>query len=747
LRVTLAPDLKSSRDYFQVWRFQGKMHYKSIEVKGLLPILLVFSFTAHLGAQPTVALFQPNSLGAGPFPSDILTVHDEDQKTHLRVDLPASNANCDFWSSPAVCSNIALLNQLDGFSVNPRLMVCFSAAVDPKTLVSGISITPLDSGPAVGINQIIFDPPSNCAFAKPNEILNQQSRYLMTVTNSIHDTHGKKVTEDEAFKDCLESDLLYCQELDEALEHLVPGASKHNVIAASLFTTMSATTWLEEARRYVSTNQPAVVLPAGYPFSFKLADIKRITWVPSQSGLPPQAFPLKALSGVKTIAFGLYLSPNFLDPSTGTIPVMTANTPIGDSMLIPGIRARIPRGFVLVSFHLFLPAGPRPPDGFPIVIYGHGLGDSQFGAPTFIASTLAKNGFATVAIEITGHGYGRGSTVNVTDSNNVVHTVFTPGRGILIPGNTQIGSADGCIVPGAVAVRDCARQTAVDLFALSETIQKTGGFGVINPKRVYYVGQSFGSTYGTLFHAVEPNVRAAVVNGDGGTSVDVARLGISGRSLGIEYLATLGLLNVPPAPPEAYFHDAFNDNYVFRGASAVVNEIPGAMAIQAAFEAADWLGMLGDPLAYAPHLKTSPLDGVPKKSTLFQFGYGDLEVSNPTESAVIRAADAQSSSWLFRFEQATLKDGHPELLGVMMPGVPFPILPHRILSNPTIFDVPAETSISLAEQQQVASYFASDGESNPDPNQFVTAPFSPGMNLFQVPIALPERLNFLQISP
>jgi hypothetical protein len=133
-------------------------------------------------------------------------------------------------------------------------------------------------------------------------------------------------------------------------------------------------------------------------------------------------------------------------------------------------------------------------------------------------------------------------------------------------------------------------------------------------KQVYYTGQSLGSTYGTLFHALEPTVAAAVLNGDGGTSVDVARLSISGRPLGIGYLAQLGLLNVPPAPSETYFHDAFNDNYVFRDSPPVINNVPGALAIQAAFEAADWLGMLGDPLSYAPHLKTSPLAGMPQES-------------------------------------------------------------------------------------------------------------------------------------
>ena len=45
-------------------------------------------------------------------------------------------------------------------------------------------------------------------------------------------------------------------------------------------------------------------------------------------------------------------------------------------------------------------------DGIPLVIFGHGLGDNQFGGPTFMASTLAKNGYATLVIEFPGHGYG-----------------------------------------------------------------------------------------------------------------------------------------------------------------------------------------------------------------------------------------------------------------------------------------------------------------------------------------------------
>jgi hypothetical protein len=157
------------------------------------------------------------------------------------------------------------------------------------------------------------------------------------------------------------------------------------------------------------------------------------------------------------------------------------------------------------------------------------------------------------------------------------------------------------------------------------------------------------------------------------------------------------------------------------------------MPIQAALEAADWLGMLGDPLSYAPHLQSAQrLTGVPAKSTLFQFGQGDLEVPNPTEFAVASAA-AQSPAWFFLYGKAVAEQ--PMLSAVTTPDVaPLPILPHRILANPTLFSaagIPAEMSIALAEQQQVAAYFQSNGGLNPDPNQYVTSPFSPSLRLFQ----------------
>src|SRR4030095_12415097 len=106
--------------------------------------------------------------------------------------------------------------------------------------------------------------------------------------------------------------------------------------------------------------------------------------------------------------------------------------------------------------------------------------------------TLAKAGFATLAMETVGHGFGPASVAALVDSNGQQHVVSTPGRGVPLSPDGSIGPLDGCIVPGPLAVRDCFRQTAVDLMALVRNIG-ANGLGVnLDPSRIYYVGHSLG---------------------------------------------------------------------------------------------------------------------------------------------------------------------------------------------------------------------------------------------------------------
>jgi hypothetical protein len=227
--------------------------------------------------------------------------------------------------------------------------------------------------------------------------------------------------------------------------------------------------------------------------------------------------------------------------------------------------------------------------------------------------------------------------------------------------------------------------------------------------------------------------------------------------LGVLYLAsfTPSLLNVGPpvnAPPQLYFgyppfDSPFNDEYVYPS-QVIIDSVPGALAIAAAFEQSDWLGMLGDALSYAGHLKTAPLSGVPAKPTLVQFGSGDLEVPNPTELAAMAAAGLQSSTWLLRTDIALDKDPSIFLITV---GLGIPIYPHRFLSNPIVFNpaYPFETALAVAAQNQIADFFASGTITNP--NQYLptyTAGCAPnGTCLFQSPPNIKDALYFLWPYP
>ncbi len=653
-------------------------------------------------------------------------------------------------STATQCVNVALLNQLDGFSVNPRITVCFSAAVNVSTLSKGIFFVPVSEfGLPIAINQVIFDPSGLCAYAKPNRVLDQHTEYLLVVTPAVLDANGKSVEASSQYTSCVTQKATpYCQQLAQAMNPLLTTVSDlQGIAAASVFTTLSATNWVEQARTAVDSGAiPGVGTLAGPMATFNMADVTSITWIPDPgegvTGVDlNQTIPLNDLTGVAKTSMGAFLSPLYVNtsgPLAGTISVTPTNTAIP-----------VPGAVVPVSFHVFLPASTSQERGgkVPVILFGHGLGDSQWGAATYAASTWAQKGYATLAFEILGAGYGPNGVTQFVTTNEGTVNVPTPGRGVQFVPGQPIGPEDGCIAPGAVATRDCARESAVDLCALVEALRNTNGLGLnLDPTRIYFTGQSFGSFYGTMFEAVNPYVESATLNVGGGTQVDVARLSPIARALGAEYLGsfTPSLLNVPPAPPEPYFNDSFNDQYVYRG-QAVTASVPGALAIQAAFEQADWLAMIGDPLGFAAHLMREPLSGVLPKSILVQFGLGDLEVPNPTESALVRAAGLNAQTWMLETNVAA--EMEPALLSLTQPGLGYPIYPHRFLANPTFFlssSPPLETAVGIAVQSQIADFFTTGRI--PDPNQYFTGQFA-GANLFEIPFPLPDMLNFLQIAP
>ncbi len=710
-----------------------------------LPLRRVMSFAfavvvllpALASAAGVQALFDLSSPAGGPFPSDSFTVEDPSHLSGVSVNL--AKPNCAV--RPSDCADIDVINTLDGFNLQPRLSIPFSGAIDVSSVSSGtVFLVSLGDtlggrgGKVVGIDQVVWDPATNTLHAETDEFLDQHTRYALIVTAGLRDAAGDPVEAGEFAR--FRHDLDFGQTKDPALKAYrkalldalaASGVNPTQVVAASVFTTQSATAVLEKIRDHIKASMPPAATMLG---AFPLGGLSSIAWnrqTTTAGPLVTSSLPLSALSifpgAVGAIAFGKYASPDWETPSK-FIP------PIGTRTGVPAVQ-----GVNDIYFNLILPAGTPPPGGWPVAIFGHGFTDSKQGAPLAVASTFASHGIATIAINVVGHGGGPLGTLTITPTVDSPVTIADGGRGIDQDGNGTIGSTEGVnAAPPRTIIsnRDGLRQTVADLMQLVRVLE-TGGIPGLDGSRIYYAGQSFGGIYGVKFLALEPSVRAGVPNVPGGPIIEIARLSPSFRGLVTLSLAARvpSLLNVFPIVPPLL---GFNENIPLRDQPPVINTVPGAMAIQEVIENTEWVSQAGNPVAYAPHLRQSPLDGVEARPVIIQFAKGDKTVPNPTASAILRAGDLADRTLYFRNDlfvasiPPAVFEGLPLVIQARLKN------PHTFLTN---LDIALAAPLAVAAQVQMAIFFATDGAVVVDPDG--AGP------LFEVPIAgpLPETLSFI----
>jgi hypothetical protein len=385
-----------------------------------------------------------------------------------------------------------------------------------------------------------------------------------------------------------------------------------------------------------------------------------------------------------------------------------------------------------------------------VAIYGHGINGNKNEWLPLVAASMASQGIATIGINAAGVGFGPLSTLTVNQTAGSSVTFAAPGRAYDQNGDGVIPNFEGFVATAPRKVlgqADVLRQTAVDLMQLARVTEAGvdvdgDGSRDLDPSRLYYFGNSLGGEYGTLFLAVEPGVRAGVLNVPGGTPLDWTnttgrRAGEIGADLASRTPSLLnppGITSIAGVPVNG---PHVNENLPLRDGlpltvrladgtsqviqSPVTNTVAGAMAIQEALENREWAHMLGDPVAYAPHLRKDPLVDVPAKSVLIQFARGDQNVTNPRTTALLRAGDLADRATLYRHDLAFAEN--PTM----------PRNPHQFLIQ---VDSPAVRPIALGYQAQIATFFASDGTEviHPEPVGF-----------FETPIAgaLPEDLGFI----
>ena len=720
------------------------------------------------------ALFDLDTPTGSPFPSDRFTVADAHQLTGLRVNLPKP----DCRERVSDCQDLTVINTLDGFNVQPRLSIPFDGMIDVQTVTSdtvflvrlrcvvrgrshnhvGRACESDDEASRpmkVGINQIVWNTFTNTLHVESDKLLEQRTQYALIVTTSVRDTAGSPVGAADTFRHFRQSARHpYKQALLDAVRAARRlGVREAEIAAASVFTTRSVTTTLEQIGDQIKAATPA---PAEFFLSasggrtvFPLSDMVSVA-VTRQTGLAPTFTnaimalnELRSVPGaVGSVAFGKFLAFDYQVHPGEFIPASATRT---GTPSVQGVNE--------LFFNLVLPSGTPPPGGWPVAISGHGGGGSKdefsLGFVANICAALAARGIASIHINFVGHGFGALSTLTVNRTSGTPVTFPAGGRGHDQDGNGAILSTEGRAAASPWTVieeSDGIRQSVADLMQLVRLIQvgvDVDGDTVpdLDASRIYYFGQSFGAIIGAVFLAVEPDVWTGVITAGGGSWTARAISPSTNRTGYAEVLArrTPSLLNSPgvthiddvpvPASP------TFNENLPLRDGvplpvrlsdgtnhiivSPVINDVPGASEIQALLEQYEWVQQWANPVAYAPHLRRTPLPGVPQKTVLIQFARGDQVVPNPLTTAMLRAGDLADRATLYRHDLASAEN--PSL---SKPGHGFAYL------------VSAFGDISRGAQEQIATFFESDGATviHPEPDRF-----------FEVPVALPlpEDLSFI----
>jgi dienelactone hydrolase len=261
-----------------------------------------------------------------------------------------------------------------------------------------------------------------------------------------------------------------------------------------------------------------------------------------------------------------------------------------------------------IDFLLVTPVGPPPAGGYPTVILQHGFGgDNAFVAAN--AADFTAAGLAVIGIPAPEHGPRGTSFLDffVFDDFNAFGNNF--------------------------------RQSTVDLLQLTRLIE--AGIDVtgdaqpdLDASELGYLGVSMGGVIGATFCAVEPRIRACVLNVPGGK---LAQFAGSVSSLATPFLTSFATdagipartcNGIPTGPAcTADAGCATNERCLFS------NDF--ALMLDAALPSFQWQLDPGDGINYVAALRFGP-DG--PRPLLVQEGIGDVVVANPLTEALGRGA-------------------------------------------------------------------------------------------------------------
>jgi hypothetical protein len=628
-----------------------------------------------------------------PFPNDLLMLNG---KVNLPAD-PKDNLTAQELK--------ASLNKLDGFSTSASLLTESGDAVgaadlrlDATTLkAEQFRLVNLDAPPeavsltptcrACGTAAVAPGTEPDQVALKPDKPLRSHTRYAFFWLKGARTLDGRAVNANVIFaltrlplplfangKSTTDAvDDLTAALLEPLREKLQPafaaadtlGIAREDILVASTFTTQTTSASLPGL---AAKPGGAWALPTGItggPTNLVAVDFSQLALLENLcAGCDLHSAILWAKEGEFTSADALDPAGTEVDLNQASKPVISTEGPFTDATLAtPRVEQR--------RFFLAVPKGAKSATGrIPVVIFGHGLGESRRDA-ILIANTIALAGYATLAIDAPFHGlrsYCQGDTdcrAGVTCTNHRCPDLLAdPNDGYKVRnladfgadplGTPAISSSQFVSSTNLFASRDHFRQQVIDVAQLIRVLNDTtNGIGAIDvndpataavtetlePAHPRYIGQSLGGIMGTLISAGIPEITASTLNVPGASMTDVIL-----------------------TSPSFHSNKVALDNYL-----TLQGKTPGTQAYEQFMDLARWALDPADPQSYGRHLIAEPLVASwPRKRIFVSWIQGDGTIPNPTTQLLLNSIETGPAPANFQVKKYAGGD-HSFLLGVYSP--------------------------------------------------------------------------------
>jgi hypothetical protein len=611
-----------------------------------------------------VSVVQGDHYGARIFPDNFFTVPDSTQVSGLRVNFRQGidYAACDS-TNYSVCDTFAMLNNLDGFDLQPRVTVPLNGAVKLSSVDdSNFYITDTSGVFVSGLRQLVFDPASNTLSGISDRFLTEDTAFRVVVTSGIQDSSGSPISACSGVCTVPFTTRTASGELVNIRKSMdLPVSDPNNAYRLANFPNAATDTTGRRAAFSANTVfQASMVLPSVSSQIPAQAGIVRNDQVSTNSATPLSSSAVPNLippGAAGYYAFGSFVSPRYQFASANgqqDNPYTGDGHTDGEIPPVPTKQTAAPLGADRLGIIVVTPDPAKFAPPWPVAVYGPGFTRSKY--DIFVTADYnASLGIATMSTDPSGHGYGPNSTTTVNQVGGTSTTFKSYGRGRDLNGDGVIGSglndgvgptahqqSGGGFLPSRKPIEGLSSgliQTVVDDMALARSVQAGMdipgvGTNLFAGKPIMYYGLSFGGIYGTMLMGTDPVFHQGLLNVPGGPIVDIARLSSFRGDLSntLKY-AKPNLLNGGPGL------NGFTEDLPLRNDPPEVITHAGAQQIQELFGVTNWYDRTGSPETFAPRirLRPDPAWANTPKNVAFQTAYGDGTVPNPTAGTLYRA--------------------------------------------------------------------------------------------------------------